>query len=253
MNGDELPRGWRWVRLAEVAEINPRRPAINRPDDAPTSFVPMEAVDEVAGVASPRLRPYREVKKGYTYFEAGDVLFAKITPCMENGKQAIADNLAEGFGFGTTEFHVVRSGPEVTATWLHRFLRQPRIRAAAANAFTGAVGQQRVPPAFLSELALPFPPLPEQRRIADAIDAAMAEAEAAARVAEAQQVGLERLRICVLNAAFDDAATGASEKTLGDVSPCIDYGVTASADANASGPRFLRITDIQDRMSAVTR
>lgn len=162
----------------------------------------MEAVDEIVGAAKPRLRPYREVKKGYTYFEAGDVLFAKITPCMENGKQAIAGDLVGGFGFGTTEFHVVRPGPEVIATWLHRFLRQPRVRAAAANAFTGAVGQQRVPPALLSELVLPLPPLAEQRRIADAIDVAMAEAEAAARAAEAQQCDLDRLEFRIFETAF---------------------------------------------------
>lgn len=182
--------------------MNPRRPALSRAEDAPTSFVPMEAVDEVAGAIRPRLRPFWEVKKGYTYFEAGDVLFAKITPCMENGKQAIAEKLIGGFGFGTTEFHVVRPRENIIATWLHRFLRQRRIRAAAVNAFTGAVGQQRVPPEFLSELVLPIPPLPEQHRIADAIDAAMAEAEAVVRTAEAQRADLERLEFRIFEAAF---------------------------------------------------
>jgi len=121
MSVAELPASWRWVRVAEVADINPRRPALDRVDDTPTSFIPMEAVDEVAGLVRPQVRPYREVKKGYTYFENGDVLFAKITPCMENGKHAIAEGLIDGFGFGTTEFHVIRPGPEVIATWIHLY------------------------------------------------------------------------------------------------------------------------------------
>ena len=186
MNGDELPKGWRWARLGDVAAVNPRRPAPSRDPEEATSFVPMEAVDEVFGIATPRERPFHEVKKGYTYFETGDVLFAKITPCMENGKQAIASALRGGFGFSTTEFHVVRAGALVTNVWLHRYLRQLSVRRAAAQAFTGAVGQQRVPPEFLSELPIPLPPLPEQQRIADAIDVTMAEVEAATRAVKAR-------------------------------------------------------------------
>ncbi|BAQ64617.1 restriction endonuclease subunit S [Geminocystis sp. NIES-3709] len=106
----KLPDGWQWVKLVDVCEINPRRPSdIKREDKTPTTFVPMSAVDEKRGIiADAEVKPYIEVKRGYTYFEEGDVLFAKITPCMENGKNAIATNLIDGFGLGTTEFHVIR-------------------------------------------------------------------------------------------------------------------------------------------------
>ena len=112
----ELPEGWRWVRLGEVCKVNPRRPRLVRDDNAPTSFVPMTAVDEVTGtITDLRTRPFAEVKSGYRYFQEGDVLFAKITPCMENGKAAIAWGLIDGIGYGSTEFHVLRPCGDVIA------------------------------------------------------------------------------------------------------------------------------------------
>lgn len=105
----QLPDGWRWVPLGEVCEINPRRRDLRRAEDALTTFVPMSAVEEAGrGISHPEQKPFREVKRGYTSFGEGDVLFAKITPCMQNGKHAIARNLIDGVGFGSTEFHVLR-------------------------------------------------------------------------------------------------------------------------------------------------
>lgn len=157
------------MRLGDVAEINPRRDRFHRHADAQTSFVPMEAVHEATGTASPRPRPYSAVAKGYTFFREGDVLFAKITPCMQNGKAAIATGLIDGVGFGTTEFHVIRPGERVTAEWIHLHLRNAETLDAAEQAMTGAVGQQRVPPEWLRELELPLPPLDEQGRIVAAL------------------------------------------------------------------------------------
>jgi type I restriction enzyme, S subunit len=198
MSVGELPKGWRWTPLGSVAEINPRRTPIERADDEPTSFVPMEAVDEVQGVAEPILRPYGEIKRGYTAFQDDDVLFAKITPCMQNGKQAIATGLTDGIGFGTTEFHVVRAGEDVLPSWLHRFLRRPSIRGRAAEAFTGAVGQQRVPPDFLRCIPIPLPPLAEQRRVADRLDEAMAEVTGARMAVDRQAQDCSRLKSALI-------------------------------------------------------
>lgn len=163
-----LPAGWRWVKLGEVCELNPTRPSnLGRDDAAPTTFVPMTAVDDLTGtVANPEQRPFSAVKRGYTYFAEGDVLFAKITPCMQNGKHAIVRGLLDSIGFGSTEFHVIRPGTTVSAEWIHFYVRQPSVLGAATAYFTGAVGQQRVPAAFLSNLQIPLPPLPEQKRIA---------------------------------------------------------------------------------------
>ena len=106
----KLPPGWRWVKLGEVCKINPRSPRdFTRSLDTPTTFIPMAAINEKTGtVTGPQIVPYYRVAKGYTYFEEGDVLFAKITPCMQNGKHVIARNLIDRIGFGTTEFHVLR-------------------------------------------------------------------------------------------------------------------------------------------------
>ena len=117
-------------------------------------------------------RPYADVRKGYTYFETGDVLVAKITPCFENGKIAQA-LLPRQYGFGSTEFHVVRPIlGRLDGRYLHHFLRQARIRVEGERRMTGSGGQRRVPEDFLAHLSIPLPPLPEQRRIAAILDQA---------------------------------------------------------------------------------
>jgi type I restriction enzyme S subunit len=202
--GQPLPAGWRWVKLGEACEINPRRNDITRPDIEATSFVPMEAVDAEKGIiCEVRARPFAEVKKGYTYFEEGDVLFAKITPCMQNGKHAIAHNLIEGIGFASTEFHVIRPAKGILAEWIHHFVRQPAVLQDATNHFTGAVGQQRVPDDFLESLEIPLPPLDEQRRIAGVLREQMAAVEKARAAAEEESATINALPAALLRRAFN--------------------------------------------------
>jgi type I restriction enzyme S subunit len=154
------------VPLGRVSEINPRKPRDLSPE-VECSFVPMEYVDDRLGaIANTTTRRVEEVQKGYTYFGDRDVLFAKITPCMENGKCAIATNLVNDIGFGSTEFHVVRPKHDVIPEWVFYFLRQQSTRDEAARHMTGTAGQQRVPTRFLAEVEIPLPPLPEQQRIA---------------------------------------------------------------------------------------
>lgn len=204
-NGENapLPKGWQHVKLKEVCELNPRRPAILRSDNALTTFIPMPAVAESgAGITRPALRPFREVRKGYTYFAEGDVLFAKITPCMQNGKHAIAKNLTDGIGFGSTEFHVLRPGPRITAEWIHAFLIQPSLLDEAQAFFTGAVGQQRVPADYLAEIEIPLPPLSEQRRIAARLREQLAEVAQARVAINEKLVALDHLPAALLREAF---------------------------------------------------
>lgn len=163
---------WPIVPLLAVCELNPKLEAnVRTAADSPVTFVPMAAVDEHLGaITSPEERPYAEVQKGYTAFAEGDVLFAKVTPCMENGKAAVAHNLIGGIGFGSTEFHVLRPDTRlILAEYLLHFIRQPAFREQAKAAFVGTGGLQRVPPDFFKRVKLPLPSLPEQRRIVDAL------------------------------------------------------------------------------------
>lgn len=199
----ELPDGWRWVKLGEVCELNPRRAAFLRDDETPTTFVPMPAVSERTGaITSAEMRPFAQVKRGYTFFAEGDVLFAKITPCMQNGKHAVARGLLDGIGFGSTEFHVIRPGPSITSDWVHLYVRQPHVLEAATAHFTGAVGQQRVPEGFLSSLDLPLPPPAEQKRIAAVLNEQMAAVERARAAAQAQLDAARALPAAYLRQAF---------------------------------------------------
>ena len=177
-----LPDGWRLARLADVAEVNPRRTRLNVRDDFPVRFLPMAAVGEqLSGVIEHSDRPFSEVASGYTYFEQGDVIFAKITPCLQNGKHALLKDLPHGFGFGSTEFHVVRAGSQLDPRHLFRALTQAHNIRECVNSFTGTAGQQRVQPDILESLPILLPPLPEQRAIAavlDTIDDAIEHTEA---------------------------------------------------------------------------
>ena len=121
--------------------------------------------DKTASIREIETRPLAEVRKGYTPFRNDDVLFAKITPCMENGKAALAGNLPNGIGFGSTEFHVLRAKKGVLPKFVFFFIRQQSFRSDAKTRFRGAAGQQRVPEDFLSPYPFPLPAPREQERI----------------------------------------------------------------------------------------
>ena len=220
----------RMQRLGDVCDINPRLPRDNGlNDDNEVSFVPMAAVSEVSGtIEAATSRPYAEVRKGYTAFSDGDVLFAKITPCMENGKAALASGLAGGRGFGSTEFHVLRARASVLPEWIYYFVRREPFRSEAKRNFTGTAGQQRVPAAFLQDTLLPVPPLDEQRRVVDVL----ARAEGIVRLRrEAQQKAAELIPAIFIDM-FGDPATnpkGWPIRRLGDVVQSVSGGTPAKA------------------------
>ena len=165
-----LPESWLNVTIGDVADVNPRK-NVDLTGDELVSFVRMAAVDEVSGtIAAPVDRPYLEVSRGFTHFQNGDVIFAKITPSMENGKSAIASGLTNGVGMGSTEFHVFRSRGAIEPEYLWRFVRQKSFRDAAQSVMSGAVGQQRVPATYLRDRTIPLAPLPEQRRIVTKVE-----------------------------------------------------------------------------------
>jgi type I restriction enzyme S subunit len=162
------------VRLQDVAEINAPAPQEVLADGMMVvSFVPMGAVSELtASVVAPEERVVAACRKGFTAFARGDVLVAKITPCFENGKIVLAD-IPHRFGFGSTEFHVVRPvSSKLDPRYLLHALRHPEFRLKGERRMTGSAGQRRVPASFLSTFAIPLPTLDEQRRSAEILDKA---------------------------------------------------------------------------------
>lgn len=152
-------------RLGECCILNSRRPNIALCDTDKVSFIPMPAVSEDGYLVDMTDEEYGKVKKGFTYFENNDVLFAKITPCMENGKGAIVHGLTNGIGMGSTEFHVLRPINGISSPyWLLALTRMPIFRERAAKNMSGTGGQKRVSASYLDHFMVGLPAMEEQRR-----------------------------------------------------------------------------------------
>ena len=152
-------------KLGDCCELNPRRPNLTLKETDKVSFVPMPSVSENGYLQDVVDEEYGKVKKGFTYFENNDVLFAKITPCMENGKGAIAEGLINNIGMGSTEFHVLRPIEGVSSPyWLLALTRLPIFRERASKNMTGTGGQKRVPANYLENFMVGHPSIEEQNR-----------------------------------------------------------------------------------------
>lgn len=169
-NGSHL---WKKVGDASVSLINPSKSEIRAVnDDTLVTFVEMAAVSEEGFISNPTNKPLKELRKGsYTYFAENDIILAKITPCMENGKCALAKGLTNGFGMGSSEFHVVRANQDhLLPDYLFALLNRKVVREAAEKVMTGASGHRRVPVSFYENLKIPVPPLAEQKRLVAQIE-----------------------------------------------------------------------------------
>lgn len=157
---------WPIVRLGDYCIVNPTRPK-GISDEMEVSFIPMQDVYDDGACNKFINRRYAEVKKGFTYCADGDVIFAKITPCMENGKGAELQGLTNAMGMGSTEFHVLRpiSGKSIS-TWLYHFTKLDIIRKDAAKNMTGTGGQKRVPASYFDNFKIGVPSIDEQMNFA---------------------------------------------------------------------------------------
>jgi len=239
-----LPETWTAAKLSDICQINPRGKSGLAEDDE-VSFVPMSAVSEFSGtIVGAETRPLRDVQKGFTPFQEGDVLFAKITPCMENGKAAIARNLVNRRGFGSTEFHVMRPSGVVLAEWIFAIIRTAEFRRAAASSFQGAVGQQRVTASFLERFRIPLPPLSEQQQIAEILR----EAEEIRRLRTEAEAKTAELLPSAFFHFFGDANSDFENLPLASLVREFRYGTSQSS--GDSGLTTLRIPNIVgDRIS----
>lgn len=141
-------------------------------DDIQVSFVEMAAVSEYGFITNPVDRALTDLKKGsYTYFSENDIILAKITPCMENGKCALATGLTNDIGMGSSEFHVIRANQaNALPAYLFALLNRQAVRSEAEKVMTGASGHRRVPASFYENLSLPIPTIDKQKRLVAEIE-----------------------------------------------------------------------------------
>lgn len=168
-----VPTTWEWAKLGNIGEINPRNIV---DDNKEAGFVPMPLIFAGYGKThSFKLSKWIDIKKGYTHFADGDVGLAKITPCFENGKSCIFENLPNGVGTGTTELHIFRNSfNALFPSFLLSYLKNPSYINNGKTKMTGSAGQKRVPTVYFAETPFPLPPLSEQKRIVKKIDQLMA-------------------------------------------------------------------------------
>ncbi len=160
-----IPKNWEEGTFADIADINPKTDISFLSDDSDITFLPMPNVGENGDIIKYETRTYAEVKTGYTCFAERDVLFAKITPCMENGKGAVAINLVNKIGFGSTEFHVLRAKENADPYFIFYLSKESLFRKNAQRYFTGSAGQQRVSKDIFTSYTIPIIPRKEQTQI----------------------------------------------------------------------------------------
>ncbi len=167
----DVPEDWGVKRGRFVMSVNPPAPQLRALDqEDEVSFVPMESVGVQGGLSLEQRRVLADISSGYTEFQDGDVVVAKITPCFENGKAALARDLLNGAAYGTTELHVLRAGPVTDRSFLFYVVISDTFRKLGESEMFGAGGQKRVPPEFCKDFRTPLPPLAEQRAIAVFLD-----------------------------------------------------------------------------------
>ena len=165
-----LPEGWTRRRLRFDVRLNPKKSSLDMEPDELVSFIRMDDVGEYGGLNLDDVRELELVYDGYTYFADGDLCIAKITPCFENGKGALAAGLTNGVGFGTTELHIVRPGPNTDPRFLFYLSIADDFRKLGESEMYGAGGQKRIDESFIKDWMAALPPLDTQRQIAKFLD-----------------------------------------------------------------------------------
>lgn len=195
---------WEQCSISDVCTVNPKKADTkDLPDELEVSFFPMPALSEIYGeITDPQTRLLKEVRSGFTNFSEGDVVFAKITPCMENGKSAVVGKLVNDIGYGTTEFFVLRCSDRLYNRFLYHLVRDKLFRDKAKAVMAGAVGQQRVPKRYLETYKLNLPKFNEQREIVRILDGSFAKEQQTKEAAEAVLDQIDLMKKSILARAF---------------------------------------------------
>ncbi|MBQ4667476.1 restriction endonuclease subunit S [Aeromonas hydrophila] len=236
----ELPAGWEWSMLAEIAAINPR----NEIDDAAdASFVPMSLIStSYNGQHEFEARKWGEIKKGFTHFANGDIGIAKITPCFENSKAAVFRGLINGVGAGTTELHIARPYTDyVSALFILLNIKSPIYLKKGEAGMTGTAGQKRLAKDFFSFYPLPIPPLAEQKRIVAKVDELMALCDQLELRSESQLVAHQTLVEALLATLTDSSDTEELAQNWARLNTHFDTLFTTEASIDALKQTILQL------------
>jgi type I restriction enzyme S subunit len=258
----QIPSDWRRSRIRNVATLSPNYSRARPAADELCTVVPMELLSEDGFIDQSNQQPLKEVTSGLTLFEKGDVLFAKITPCMENGKGAFVRELPTGYAFGSTEFHVLRPSKKINGQFLYYATFNPVYRAYAAENMVGAAGQKRVSSRFVKDTRLFLPPLLEQQRIAAFLDASCAAIDAAVSAKRRQLETLDLVKGSIIETAITRGADARAKlrqinQDWIDLLPVhwtatrikrvvsrVDYGISVSTEQEGKYP-VLKMGNIQ--------
>lgn len=196
-----IPNHWQWKRVADCVQFNPK---VIQDDAVEVSFIPMADVEPgfVDHCSTRQAKPWAKVKKGFSRFQEGDLLVAKITPCFQNRKSCVAKSLINGTGAGSTEFHVMRCVSGVDAKFLLYFFKSEYFIRYGVNHFNGTVGQQRVGAQDIKDCLIPVPSVEEQVRIVAKLEDAFAEIDRAEKAYEELQTLAGVLRGQILQEAI---------------------------------------------------
>lgn len=242
-----MKAGWEVKALGEVCLIKPpkslARKALSDSDEV--SFVPMSDLGELEKSFMPKqAKLLCEVYGGYTYFGENDVLVAKITPCFENGKLGIGRGLRNSIGFGSSEFVAIRSSGAILPEFIFYYLFRDEFRETGAKIMTGAVGHKRVPDEYIRQLPIPLPPLEEQKRIVEVLDAAF---EGLSRARAHTQANLENARELFdsgLESIVASAAARWPNVALSTLTATISDGDHAAPPKATDGVPFITISNV---------
>lgn len=259
---NKIPKGWEVKKLGEICEINPKTEILLLNESDEVSFIPMASVEAETNIFTESKSKFSKVKKGYTKFRDNDILFAKITPCMENGKICIVNNLKFGIGFGSTEFHVIRPNKNTLSKYIYYFVSQISFRQMAQIYMTGAVGQRRVPSKILENFEIPLPPLSEQKAIADKLDDSFAKIENAITNLINAKENLKLYKQSVLKSAFNGdllpntSPTHWEVKKLGEIFNIVRGGsprpIKSYLTDDKNGINWIKIGDIETGSKYIT-
>ncbi|MFA0039737.1 restriction endonuclease subunit S [Vibrio sp. 10N.261.52.A1] len=232
-----IPDGWVKASLSEVVIVNPKHKDL---EDQEAGFVPMAlAPTDFNGTLNYEERQWDKIKKGYTHFATGDVIFAKVTPCFENGKAAIVKELPNDIGAGSTEFYVLRPViKDISVNYIFSVIKSYEFLQTGAENMTGAVGLRRVPKKFVEEFKISLPPLAEQKVIADKLDELLTRVESTKARLDAIPAILKSFRQSVLAAAVSGKLT---EEWRGDKPHELDNGLPDSWSSRAAKEVCLKV------------